>query len=163
MRWIRKDSERLKLYNEAMYDRNEWVKERVLVELGHIATSDMLGMFDDNGAVKHPKEWPAELRRAVAGIEVKELFNIEGALIGYAKKIKLWDKTKGLELTGKTLAMFVEKHEHTVDKTLEELILESYKPSIPASDEPKDVSARATTVDTEGRLLVQPSKEVPGE
>lgn len=165
IRWVRDDIDRTKLYNQAMFDRGEWVKERVLMELGHIATSDIAGMFDDSGSIKHPKDWPQELRRAVAGVDVKEEFDTEGALVGYVKKIKLWDKMKGLELTGKTLAMFLEKHEHTIEKSLEDLIVESYKLAEQNNKQTKDVNSNQSgpTTNTERGIQLQSTPEIPKE
>lgn len=43
----------------------------------------------------------------------------------HGRFIKDSDKIKALELLGKTVALYITKHEHTVEKTLEDLLVES--------------------------------------
>jgi phage terminase small subunit len=43
------------------------------------------------------------------------------------RKVKFWDKVKGLELLGKHLKLFTEKVEHSGSLTLEQLVLASMK------------------------------------
>lgn len=129
LRWIRADSVRLKAYNEALADRDEWTKDLLLRELRSIATSDLREAFDDAGKLKHPSQWPDSIARAVAGLEVFEEFAGKGddrEYIGDTKKLKLWDKTKSLELIGKTMALFVDKKEHSLDSSLEDILAASW-------------------------------------
>ena len=52
------------------------------------------------------------MRRTIAGIEVEELYEMQGrekVYIGRVKKIKLIDKTKAIEMLGKKLDMFIDK------------------------------------------------------
>lgn len=129
LRWIRADSARLKAYNEALADRDEWTKELLLRELRSIATSDLREAFDDNGKLKHPSQWPDSIARAVAGLEVFEEFAGAGKdreYIGDTKKLKLWDKTKSLELIGKTMALFVDRKEHSLESSLEDILAASW-------------------------------------
>ena len=37
-------------------------------------------------------------------------------------KVAFWSKEKGIELLGKHLSMFIEKHEHTGSLTLEDIV-----------------------------------------
>ena len=130
MRWIRKDKERTKSYEDAIRDRNEWTVETVLQELRLMATFDIRDLYDDAGNVKPISEWPKHAAAAVAGIEVNELFDGRGderEMIGVAKKLKLWDKTKAIEQLGKTQKLFVDRVEETKVLKLEDLVLASYK------------------------------------
>lgn len=131
MRWIRADSERLAAYDEALADRKEWTKESVLRELRALGHSDLRRIFADDGSMLHPKQWPAEVAAAVAGLEIFEEFEwnqIEKKkeLIGHTKKLKLWDKKSALELIGKTEAMFDKETKDTGRITLEQLLMGSY-------------------------------------
>lgn len=114
-RWLRDDCTRQTRYEAALTDRAEWSKETILKELRLIATSDIRQLFNSDGTVKPVADWPPELSRAIASIEVDELFEGSGrdkTQIGITKKIKFWDKLKALELIGKNLIMWVEKLEH---------------------------------------------------
>ena|SRR5690349_988320 len=76
-------------------------KVRILDELGRIALSDTRKLFDEEGKLKKPHEWPDDLAHAVAGIEVEELWkpNEDGPgkyHAGYVTKVKLWDKNAAL-------------------------------------------------------------------
>lgn len=129
MRWIRADSERLALYDEALMDRKEWTRESVLRELRALGHSDLRKIFADDGTMLHPKQWPAEVAAAIAGLEIFEEFAGFGKdreLIGHTKKIKMWDKKSALELIGKTEAMFDKETKDAGRPTLEQLLLGSY-------------------------------------
>ena len=129
LRWIRADSARNTAYEEALMDRKEWMREAVLRELRALSQSDLRKIFADDGSMLHPKQWPAEVAAAVAGLEIFEEFAGRGddkQFIGHTKKLKLWDKLKALELIGKTEAMFIDKQERTGSLTMEQLLMGSY-------------------------------------
>jgi hypothetical protein len=130
MKWLRADKDRFKQYAESLIDRNEWFKEAVLLELRSLSMADIREAFDEAGVLKHPQDWPDSLARAISGFEIDELFEGTGRdrrQVGQTRKLKLWDKKGALELIGKTLAMFIDKQQHTVEKSLEDLVLESYQ------------------------------------
>lgn len=99
--------------------------QKVLDELAHFAHSDVGEAFDENGALLPLKQMPERVRRAIASIEVLEETDSEGVVIGHLKKVKFWPKDKGLELLGKHQRLFVDKVEHDVGPSLEELLRES--------------------------------------
>ena len=138
MNWIRSNPERDKRYETAMLDRTEWIYERVLRELRSIASSDIKALFDDEGAIKPISEWPDSISRAVSSIEVNELWgtNEDGKKeqIGVTKKVKFWDKLKAVELIGKNMGMFVEKHVVEGKLTLEHLVAQAGKPALPEGE-----------------------------
>lgn len=86
----------------------------VLRELLRIATSDISQAFDGRG-LKPLHEIPEDLRRCISGVDSEAIFEGAGrdrTHIGDLQKVKLWDKTKALELLGKHLVLFTDKHEH---------------------------------------------------
>lgn len=113
---------------EMMNARSERTKvdsDTILRELLKLATSDLRKLFQENGALKNPDEWPDDVAMAVAGVEVLEEFEGYGedrTWIGYTKKVKFWDKPKALELLGKHLKLFTDKVEHSGKVTLEDLV-----------------------------------------
>lgn len=89
-------------------------RERVLQELGLIAFADIGDAFGTDGQLLPLHEMPEEVRRALSGIDVDELFEGRGddrEQIGVTKKIRTWEKTKALELLGKFLKMWTDKVE----------------------------------------------------
>lgn len=108
--------------------------EQVLRELSRVGYSDLRDLYNEDGTVKHPKDWPEHLARAIASIEVEELFEGSGAdrtWIGYTKKVKLWNKGQALDLLGKHKALFTDKVEVTGKLTLEQLVDGSRKEEKP--------------------------------
>lgn len=124
--WIRIDPSRASAYEQALIDRKEWAKESILRELRAIGAFDIRQLLADDGSVLPVSQWPADAAKAVAAIEVYEEFAGQGldrAKIGETKRLKIVDKLKALELQAKNLAMLTEKHEHTGQVTLDQLIL----------------------------------------
>jgi phage terminase small subunit len=131
LKWVRADATRNQSYEQALKDRDEWTKETMLLELRTLSMSDLREAFDDNGKLKHPKEWPDSFAKVVGSLEVFEEFKGHGQdreYIGDTKKLKMWDKLKAIELIGKTIAAFTDKKEHSGSMTLEQLLLGSYTP-----------------------------------
>lgn len=115
--------------------------DEILQELKLLGHSDIRGLFDENNCVKPMKNWPEELARAVASIEVIEEYQrlpmdvhctectklITQQLIGFTKKVKFWDKPKSLELMGRHKKLFTDRVEHSGELTLEQLVVGSQK------------------------------------
>lgn len=75
-------------------------RERIAQELARIAFSDVRNVFDENGALKPPGEWPDDIVCAIAGIETDDLYEGAGKdriKIGLTRKVKIWEKTKAIE------------------------------------------------------------------
>ena len=120
--WINGDAERSRRYQAALVDRNEFAKETILNELRHMVEMDITAAFDDCGALKALPDWPPELRRFVASMEIPQLFKNVGGdkiLIGNIAKLKFHDKVKALELLGKNLSLFNDKIDLSITQTID--------------------------------------------
>jgi len=82
----------------------------VLSELVRIALADPMDAFNANGSMKPLHEIPASLRRTISGMKVQETWNglrgEEREQTGEIKELKFWDKTRGLEMLARHLALF---------------------------------------------------------
>ena len=90
--------------------------KEVLSELKRIGLSDVGQLYNEDGTFKSWHEIPEDIRRAIAGVEVKEEFEMENGrkvFTGYTKKLKMWDKNKALENLGRYLKLFTDKVEHS--------------------------------------------------
>jgi phage terminase small subunit len=107
--------------DEAIQKRAERLQVKaddVLEGLRRLAFFDPADFYEKSGALKNIHDIPKEVRMALAGFEVDELFEGHGedrTQIGNTVKVKWWDRPKTLELLGKHLKLFTEKHEHTHD------------------------------------------------
>jgi hypothetical protein len=127
MNWIHNSAEREALFKRAKEDRTEWCMDAVLREVQRVALADIRQLYNTDGSMKPPHEWPDSVASAVASVQTDELFEGVGRdrqQIGETKRVTLWPKMKGLELLGKTMRMFVDVHEHKV-ATLESLVVET--------------------------------------
>jgi len=119
-------------------------EEQIILELLAVAFNDIGDAFDADGKLlplqrlreltadevdlQDAKRMPEKIRRAIASVEVDELFEGSGedrAQVGFTRKVKFVDKLRALELLGKHLGMFVEKHELVAGVTLEQLMPKS--------------------------------------
>lgn len=96
------------------FKKLEVTREAIIGELARIALSDIGDLFNEDGSMRPIHEIPEDTRRAIAGVDVDELFEGRGderEHIGFTKKLKMWDKNKALELLGKSLKMWTDKLE----------------------------------------------------
>ncbi len=88
--------------------------DKVIKEAGRVALADIVGAFNKDGTIKDIHDIPKDLRRAISGIEVSEIFEGEGKkrkLTGYIKKIKFWSKDKQIEVLMRHLGLFREDNQ----------------------------------------------------
>lgn len=86
--------------------------DEVLAGLAVIARVDIADLFNKDGTLKPLQDIPKEVRKAIAGVEVEELFAGKGedkTHIGRVRKVKFWDKVKALETLAKHLRLLVDK------------------------------------------------------
>ncbi|WP_315360802.1 terminase small subunit [Neisseria bacilliformis] len=96
----------------------EWVVERYrrIVE-----GCDKRLFFKDDGSVKPPSEWSAEMGMAVAAFEVQELGD-EGLAVSVSK-LRFQDAKAALDSLARHLGMFEEKVKLDVDVSLAERLV----------------------------------------
>lgn len=89
----------------------------ILREIKLYAHSDPIHLVTEQGAVKNLRDIPEAMRRCIASFEIEEIWGPDGEggklQIGVLKKLKLWDKPKGLQQLGEHKALFTQKHELT--------------------------------------------------
>lgn len=89
--------------------------DRSLREAARIAYSDIGELFDDAGRMLPIKQWPEDIRRAVASMEVVRGNVDQGdGKFDDVVKIKLWDKGRNLESLMKHHGQLTERVEHHV-------------------------------------------------
>lgn len=104
-----------KAVNEGKKERSERTRttaDEILLELRKIALADIAEAFDDEGRLRPLREIPAEVRKAISGVEVSQEFEGSGRNryhSGDLMKVKFWEKTKALELLGKHLRLFTDR------------------------------------------------------
>lgn len=96
--------------------------DRALREAARLAYSDITQLFDDAGNVLPIKQWPPELAAAVGSIElVKRNVDSGDGQTDDVLKLRLWDKSKNLELLFKHLGLIKERVDVTVTSIEERL------------------------------------------
>ncbi len=87
---------------------------RVLEELRRLAFSDVTGLFDEQGNLKPIHTLTPEQAAAIASLEVvqRNLTSGDGHT-DIVQKLKVWDKTKALEMLAKHFALLTERVEHS--------------------------------------------------
>lgn len=101
--WMAATPERQEMWQRAEKIQQEWAVITVLQELRNIAMCDPRKMFDDNGRLKHPSEWPDGI--TIESFDVMELMSGEGEI----KKVKLVSKLKAIETLMKHLGILTER------------------------------------------------------
>lgn len=86
----------------------------LMAQLKAIALSDPRRLYDADGLMLPPHQWPDDVAMAVAGIEADEIAQqVDGKTVhmGYTRKVKLWGKLDAIEKALKLLAAYPEKKE----------------------------------------------------
>ncbi len=79
--------------------------DMVIRELARIAFADIRTLYREDGSMKLPHELDDDAAATLAGVDTYEETS-GGAVTGYTRKSRRWDKAKALELLGKHLGMF---------------------------------------------------------
>lgn len=82
-------------------------KESLMAELMAIKNAKLEDITDpETGAILPPAKWPEHMKGVISSLESDELFEGRGedrAVVGFTKKVKLWEKTKAIEILNKML------------------------------------------------------------
>lgn len=108
-------AEAIKEAQDKRSERTEITQDMVVKELARIAFLDIRQAFDEEGKLLPIKDMPEDVARAIGGMDVVTTLNGSGedAVLELLKKVKIIDKKGALELLGKHLKMFTDKHELT--------------------------------------------------
>ena len=115
----RKVSEAVAAGRAKLLEKTGITAERVLQEIGRLAFSDVSRLFNADGSLKPLTQLSPEDSACIAGLEVI----IKNAEAGdghtdKVHKIKVWDKSKNLEMLAKHFALLTEKVEHSGGLTI---------------------------------------------
>ena len=110
--------------------RTEITSDRILEEIAKIGFSDVRNILTETDHLRRVSSLPDDVAACVQSIEVVTRQTGQTDADGnkeveYVHKIRLADKLKGLELLGKHLVLFTEKHVHIVEeppRTAKELL-----------------------------------------
>ena len=99
----------------------------VLTRMARIGFADIRKLYRPDGTLLPPHEWPDEIGPAVAGVETFEEYQGKGEnriLVGYTKKVRLWDPNPSLTNMAKNLGLIGNgKHEgKTEEEDTEEIV-----------------------------------------
>lgn len=114
---------RLKRAAERAIVSQELTAQRVVEEMRRLAMVDIRDYYDAQGNVKPVTEWTPEMGACVGGMEtiIKNAKAGDG-ITDEILKIKLWDKTRALDMLGKHFGLLVTRIEVTnLDKKVEVL------------------------------------------
>lgn len=79
--------------------------ERVLQEVARLAYADPRRFFREDGSLKPVHELDDDTAATVASIEVDEIKS-DGAVVGYTRKFKQWDKNSALDKAMKHMGLY---------------------------------------------------------
>jgi hypothetical protein len=97
--------------------------------MARIGFADIRKLYRPDGTLLPPHEWPDEIGPAVAGVETFEEYQGKGEnriLVGYTKKVRLWDPNPSLTNMAKNLGLLgngkhrdkEEKEQGQINRTL---------------------------------------------
>jgi phage terminase small subunit len=96
---------------EEQSKRLELTADMVIEEIRKVAFSDVRALFCEDGSLKNPRELDDKISAAVSSVESLEEYAGTGAdrvMVGYTKKVKLWDKVRSLEALGRHFKLFTD-------------------------------------------------------
>jgi len=82
--------------------------DKVLTRMARIGFVDIRKLYGPNNTLLDVKDWPDDIVPAVAGVEVFEEYQGKGedrVLVGYTKKVRLWDPNPSLTNMAKNLGV----------------------------------------------------------
>lgn len=101
----------------------EITTEQIIAQYKKLAFNDARSLYNEQGELKDPKDWPDEIAAAVVSFEVA--VDEDGNVI---KKVKLIDRKGSLDSLSRINGLFKDKVEMSGKLTLEQLVEASMKP-----------------------------------
>ncbi len=111
-------------------DRVALTADRVLLEIGRLATSDLRRAFNADGGLRSPTTWDDDTAAAISSVKVvtrRAPGGGEDAEVEYVTEVKLWDKNSALDKAGKHLGMFREQIDVNLKTDLATILAERRK------------------------------------
>lgn len=90
-------------------ERAHLTVERIDQEISRLAFADLRKLYNPDGTLKQPHEWPDDVAAFVSGVEVVEKKAADGTIVAVMKKVKTWDKPAALTLAARRLALLHDK------------------------------------------------------
>ena len=98
--------------------------DRVMQEYERLALLDPADLFREDGTMKPLSEMPEDARRAIGGLEIRELTPIEtpgGPIAVQLRKVKLVDKKGALDSLAKIMGLMRDKVDVTIKASAEDV------------------------------------------
>lgn len=105
--------------------------ERIIEEYARCAFLDIADLYGEDGKLLPVHQMPEHARRAIAEIEVEELFDGSGkdrVQVGFTSKVKTVKKREALQDLAKIRKMLNDKTEISLSESLEALLARSWSP-----------------------------------
>ena len=106
---------RVKELLQGTFEEYKIDKVKILKEMELLATVNMAEALNEDGSMKKVSEMPLAVQKALSAIDTQEIYEGTGqdrVYVGDLKKIKLFDKTRSLEMLGRHLKLFTDVVEH---------------------------------------------------
>ena len=120
---IAEDKDMQARYHKAIEARRAYDAETIIAQLRGMATSDVRDLFNYDGSLKHVNELTPQQAACISSVDVGSSATGDDLIV--TKRIKLWDELKAIEMLGKHLGLFAERHVHEGTVTLRDLVLQS--------------------------------------
>lgn len=138
--WISAENERRERFDTAIELRGEWLTDSVIRNLRMYVDLDIARAYGEDGKLLPITQMPEDIRRAIVQLEVDEAqVSAQAAdpdsgdappnlVQTRTRKIKVVSHERAAELLGKYRKMFVDRVEHGVNESLEDLLTRSRAP-----------------------------------
>lgn len=110
--------EALRERQDRLAKKHELTTESVIAELSKIVHADPRKIFDKDGRMLHPRDWPEEMAGTLASIEVDEVL-IGRRVKCVTKKVKFWSKDSAIDKAMKHLGLFEKDNKQKTDPLVE--------------------------------------------
>lgn len=99
---------------QAQLEKADLTAERVLEEIRRLSFSDLRDLFDEAGNLRPIHTLTKEQSACIASLEVvKKNLTAGDGQMDTVVKLKVWDKTKSLEMLAKHFALLTEQVKHS--------------------------------------------------